>query len=72
MQNYPACKDIFVQALCSAETAECIPFVFGGNSNTSTFANSEDPDEMQHYAAFHQGLHCKGINDFQAEEYIIF
>ena len=23
-----------------------------------TFANSEDPDEMQHDAAFHQGLHC--------------
>ena len=22
------------------------------------FANSEDPDEMQHNAAFHQGLHC--------------
>ena len=22
------------------------------------FANSEDPDEMPHYAAFHQGLHC--------------
>ena len=22
-----------------------------------TLANSEDPDEMQHYAAFHQGLH---------------
>ena len=21
-------------------------------------ANSEDPDEMQHIAAFHQGLHC--------------
>ena len=21
-------------------------------------ANSADPDEMQHYAAFHQGLHC--------------
>ena len=21
-------------------------------------ANSEDPDEMQHKAAFHQGLHC--------------
>ena len=20
--------------------------------------NIEDPDEMQHYAAFHQGLHC--------------
>ena len=21
-------------------------------------ANNEDPDEMQHYAAFHLGLHC--------------
>ena len=25
-----------------------------------TLANSEDPDEMQHNAAFHQGLHCLG------------
>ena len=24
----------------------------------SILANSEDPDEMQHNAAFHQGLHC--------------
>ena len=24
----------------------------------SNLANSEDPDEMQHNAAFHQGLHC--------------
>ena len=23
-----------------------------------TVANIEDPDEMQHNAAFHQGLHC--------------
>ena len=23
-----------------------------------TLANSEDQDEMQHKAAFHQGLHC--------------
>ena len=23
-----------------------------------TLANSEDPDEMQHDAAFHPGLHC--------------
>ena len=23
-----------------------------------TLANSKDPDEMQHSAAFHQGLHC--------------
>ena len=24
-----------------------------------TLANSEDKDEMQHHAAFHQGLHCR-------------
>ena len=29
-----------------------------GNPYTSTFANSEDPDEMQHSAAFHQDLLC--------------
>ena len=23
-----------------------------------TFTNSVEPDEMQHYAAFHLGLHC--------------
>ena len=23
-----------------------------------TLSNSEDPDEMQHNAAFHQGLYC--------------
>ena len=23
-----------------------------------TFINSEDPDQMPHYAAFHQGLYC--------------
>ena len=25
---------------------------------TGTFTNSEDPNEMPHNAAFHQGLHC--------------
>ena len=25
---------------------------------TGIFANSGDPDEMQHNAAIHQGLHC--------------
>ena len=29
-----------------------------GNPYTSIFENSEDPDEMQHIAAFHQGLYC--------------
>ena len=26
----------------------------------TTFINSEDPDEMQHSAAFHEDLHCYG------------
>ena len=30
--------------------------LYSGNPLTSTFANSEDPDEMQHNTAFHQGL----------------
>ena len=32
--------------------------LYTGNPSTGTLANSEDPDEMQHNAAFHQGLHC--------------
>ena len=34
-------------------------------------ANSEDPDEMPHHAAFHQGLHCL-ISQNQPSEKIIF
>ena len=33
-----------------------------------TFINSEDPDEMPHYAAFHQGLYCLlGVKDLQTK-----
>ena len=35
--------------------------LYSENPQTSTFANSEDPDEMPHNhdnAAIHQGLHC--------------
>ena len=32
--------------------------LYSGNPQTSIFANSKDPDEMQHNAAFHQSLHC--------------
>ena len=32
--------------------------LYMGNPKTGTFTNSEDPDEMPHNAAFHQGLHC--------------
>ena len=40
----------------------------------STFTNSEDPDEMQHNATFHQGLHCKGkkiSSDKRKDLYIV-
>ena len=29
-----------------------------GNSDTGTFTNSVDPDEMMHNVAFHKGQHC--------------
>ena len=32
--------------------------VFGPWKLASLLANSADPDEMPHYAALHQGLHC--------------
>ena len=38
----------------------------------STFANNEDPDEMQHNAALHQGLHCKGKKSLQTKRCNIF
>ena len=46
--------------------------MYSGNPKTSSFVNGEDPDEMQHNVAFHQGLLCKGINDFQTKEYNMF
>ena len=33
-----------------------------------TLANSEDPDEMLHKEAFHQGLHCLIRLKLQPEE----
>ena len=32
-------------------------------------ANSADPDEIQHYAAFHLGLHCLPIYPFRGLPY---
>ena len=32
--------------------------LFSGNLLTSSLANSADPVEMPHCAAFHQGLQC--------------
>ena len=39
----------------------------------SPFANSEDPDEMQHNAALHQCLHCLYMKkNIHTKEYNIF
>ena len=32
-------------------------------------ANTADPDEMQHYAAFHLGLHCLPKYHFKGCQY---
>ena len=40
------------------------------NLFSKSFANSEDPDEMLHYTAFHWGLNCfqrkNNIHSYQA------
>ena len=37
-----------------------------------TLANSKDPNEMQHYAAFHLGLHCLlRLNNLKGQKYVI-
>ena len=37
-----------------------------------TFINSEDSDEMPHYAAFHQGLYCLlGKKDLQTKKTLL-
>ena len=38
----------------------------------STFPSSEDPDEMQHHAAFHQGLHCLSMQKKKISDKTIF
>ena len=42
-----------------------------GNRLTATLANSKDPDEMPHKAAFHLGLHCLLKTVFGNRKYII-
>ena len=37
--------------------------------NVLILANSEDQDEMQHYAAFHLGLHCLQKYPFRGFQY---
>ena len=51
---------------CSMTCIRCVHFknktlnltLSALQTNTSTFANSVDPDEMAHYEPSHQDLHC--------------
>ena len=36
-----------------------------GNTGMDTFMNSDDPNEMPHYATFHHGLHSSGKKNFR-------
>ena len=46
--------------------------LYTGNSLTCTLANSIDPDEMQHKAAFHLCLHCLvRLKQPRGQKYII-
>ena len=42
---------------CQANCRDINP-LYTGNPKLGALANSEDPDQMQHNAAFDQGLHC--------------
>ena len=44
--------------------------VFFRLKNLFTITNSEDPDEMHHYAAFHLELHCLEKYLFRGFQYI--
>ena len=59
------CKNIFEiltndYPLCTLRAHRLYPChpLYTGNPETGTLANGEDPNEMQHNAAFYQDLHC--------------
>ena len=64
MENYPACNISRGDGLENSKydvflTLEIILII----------ANSGDPDEMQHCAAFHLGLHCLPKYPFRGLQY---
>ena len=58
---HPLKQNDFLPKICT-QAIEQFPLfcniLFTGNPKRVLFASSEDPDEMQHNAAFHQGLNC--------------
>ena len=57
----------FSRPLSSAKAVFCFPSKPNIPKNANILANREEPDEMQHNAAFHQGLHCLRIQNRYSE-----
>ena len=57
MKNFLTCKEL-------------IDPLYNSDSYMNTLANSKDPDEMLHNAAFHQDLHCLLRQNQSTEEEI--
>ena len=45
--------------------------LYATDSKICTLTNNEDPDEMPHYAAFHQGLHIFSKNQSVGKEILL-
>ena len=58
-QNNPRSSDQGLYVCLSSANYLLTLFILDTcNLQTGTLANCEDPDEMPHNVAFHQGLHC--------------
>ena len=72
MKNYQACKELWsffnkkkirkISHHISAENQKLIPQYSILSGADITQENSVDPDEMQHNAASHLGLHCNAAS----------
>ena len=72
MKNYPACKELWsffnkkkirkISHHISVENQKLIPQYSILSGAHITQENSVDPDEMQHNAASHLGLHCNAAS----------
>ena len=47
-----------------------IKIVFNSPKIVFVLANSEDPDEMLHYVAFHLGFNCLSMHAFRSDKNI--
>ena len=49
---------------------ECFNLCISVTEGCFNFGTSADSDEMQHYAAFHLGLHCLPKYPFRSFQYV--